>query len=218
MKPDVWVVWPTVHLEQSNKMIDIWHSFKYKIALLVNPPFTNQDFSEADIVVVQKKWLGFPTAINILCNVVPGNIVVVAGDDLYPDPNHLAEEIGSEFLERFPNTFGVMQPTGDKFGSYDKCAVSPWIGRSFIEKAYEGKGPYREEYFHYFSDQELQEYAIKMWAFEQRSDLIQYHDHWQRKENQKRPGHLIQAGVKWAKDKKIFQQRQQEGFPNDGNI
>jgi len=173
IKPNVWVVWPTVNLERSREMIETWHAFGYKIALLVNPPFTSQHFPEAGIVVVQTEWKGFPTAMNILCRVAPGNIVVTVGDDIYPDPNNSAEKIGTEFLQRFPNTYGVMQPIGDKFGWTHKCAISPWIGRSFIEKSYSGNGPYREEYFHYFSDQELQEYAIKMNAFQQREDLIQ---------------------------------------------
>ncbi len=213
---DIWVVWPTVHLDQSNKMIPIWKSFGYKVAILANPPFTHGHFPEADRVIVQKKWLGFPVAANILCKEVPGNIVVVAGDDLYPDPESNAEEIGTHFLKRFPDTFGLVQPTGDKFGCWDKCAVSPWIGRAFIEKAYGGNGPYREEYFHYFSDQELQEYAIKMNVFEQFKYVTQFHDHWQRQEKPSRPGHLIQAGAKWRKDKQIFEQRKKEGFP-DGN-
>jgi len=214
MKPNVWVVWPTVHLEKSREMIDTWHAFGYNVAVLVNPPMSNEDFPEAEIVVVQNEWMGFPTAANILCRSVPGNIVVCAGDDLYPDPNSTAEQIGDIFLSRFPNTFGVMQPIGDEFGWTHKCAVSPWIGRSFIERAYEGNGPYREEYFHYFSDQELQEYAIKMNAFQQVDYLIQYHDHWQRKEKPERPPHLIKAKKLWVKDKRIFDERKKKGWPN----
>ena len=217
MKPDVWVVWPTIHKDESIEMIGAWAYLGYKTALLVNPPFTNNDFPMADIVIVQEKWQGFPVAVNVLCKFVPGNIIVCGGDDLYPDPYHTAEEIGEQFLKRFPDTFGVMQPIGDKFGWTHKCAVSPWIGRKFIEEAYDGNGPYRIEYFHYFSDQELQEYAIKMNAFEQREDLIQYHDHWQRKENPKRPEYLMKAGELHPRDKKIFEERKKKGFPNGAN-
>jgi len=214
MKPEVWAVWPTVHLDETRKMIDVWHSFGYKVAVLVNPPFTNEDFIDANMVIVQDEWWGFPVAANVLCKCVPGNIVVVAGDDLYPDPNNTAEEIGSYFLKRFPNTCGVMQPTGDKFGWTHKCAVSPWLGRTFIEGAYEGNGPYREEYFHYFSDQELQEYATQNNMFIQREDLIQFHDHWQREEKPQRPEHLKKAGTLHSKDKKIFEERKLKGWPN----
>jgi hypothetical protein len=212
MKPDVWVVWPTVHLEQSREMIDAWQALGYKVALLVNPPLSNMDFIKAEIVITQDEWLGFPAAANILCRTVPGNIVVVVGDDILPDPNSTAQQIGEQFLNRFPDTFGVMQPTGDEFGSYKDCAVSPWIGRKFIEEAYGGSGPYWEKYFHYFCDQELQEYAMKLGVFEQVSYLIQYHKHWQREERHERPGHLLKAKKKWHDDKRIFEERKLKGF------
>lgn len=214
MKKDIWTVWPTVHKEQTNKMIDVWHEKGYGVGVLVNLPMTNDMFEKADVVIVQNQWEGFPVAVNLLCENVFGDIVVVAGDDIYPDPDKTADEIAEIFLEKFPDTFGVMQPTGDKFGDYDKCAVSPWIGKKFIEKAYEGNGPYWEEYFHYFSDRELQEYAIKMEAFFQCKDITQYHDHWQRKENPKRPEHLMKAKNRWHADQRIYKQRLIKGFPN----
>ena len=188
MIPTVWAVWPTVHPELSDKMAQVWQEQGYRVAVLVNPPHGEVDVPHADKVVVQYQWGGFPCAVNRLCEEVPGNIVVVVGDDVYPDPHQTASEIGMDFLERFPDTFGVMQPCGDKFGSWDKCAVSPWIGRAFIEKVYDGAGPYWDEYFHYFSDEELQKVAMKLGAFQQREDLTQFHDHWQRKSNPDRPG------------------------------
>ncbi|MHA1344996.1 MAG: glycosyltransferase family 2 protein [Candidatus Heimdallarchaeaceae archaeon] len=213
LEADIWVVWPTVNIEKSQRMIEAWHDRGYKVAVLVNPPNTDDMLIEAEIVIVQDKWINFPVAANILCKIVSGDIVVVVGDDISPDPNSTAQEIGRDFLKRFPDTFGVIQPTGDEFGCYNKCAVSPWLGRDFIEKAYEGKGPYWEEYFHYFSDQELQEYATQLGIFEQRKYVNQYHDHWQRQEEPQRPGYLLPAKKKWHKDKQIFQQRQKEGFP-----
>ena len=215
--PDVWVVWPTIHLEKTQEMIRTWHGFGYKVAILANPPFVVDHFEEAELVLIQKKWKGFPTAVNLLCKAVPGNIVVVVGDDVYPDPYNTAQKIGKEFLKRFPDTFGVMQPTGDEFGCYDTCAVSPWIGKAFIEKAYNGKGPYWKKYFHYFCDEELQEYATQLNVFQQRKDLIQYHDHWQRAKNPTRPIHLLGAKGKWCVDKKIFETRKKKGFPNGTN-
>jgi len=204
---EIWAVWPTLHQEKSIEMISFWHEYEYNVAVLVNPPFTHDDFIEADIVIVQPEWRGFPAAANILCKEVPGNIVVVVGDDIHPDKKS-AQEIGERFLKRFPDTFGVIQPTGDKFGSWDKCAVSPWIGRKFIEQV----GPYHEGYFHYFSDQELQEHAMKLGVFEQWDDINQYHDHWQRNEEQKRPLHLLKAKKKWHDDKRIFEERKLKGF------
>ena len=213
--PEVWVVWPTISPVKSLPMVDKWHELGYKVAILVNPPNRNDQLFSAERVVVQNKWKGFPVAANILCKIVPGDIVVVVGDDVYPDPNRTAEEIGVEFLKRFPDTYGVMQPIGDKFAWTHKCAVSPWIGRTFIERAYQGRGPFWEGYYHYFSDQELQEYATSLGIFQQREDLTQFHDHWQRKENPQRPPHLMEAKKKWRKDRHTFQIRKGKGWPND---
>lgn len=217
MSVEVWAAWPTINIERSLTMIDLWQRCGYKVAILINPPFEHTALPTADRVIVQKEWSGFPAAANILCRETPGNIVVVVGDDVYPDPRVEAEKIGVEFVKRFPDTFGVMQPIGDKFAWTHKCAVSPWIGRAFIEKAYDGQGPFWPEYFHYFSDQELQEYAIMKKAFQQRDDLAQFHDHWQRKENPKRPRHLRKAKRMWAKDKAVFDSRKKKGFPHGIN-
>jgi len=210
---EVWAVWPTIHISKTNLMIRIWQERGYKVAVLVNPPHDHMDFPEADRVIVQAAWRGFPVAANILCREAPGDVVAVVGDDVYPDPHATAQEIGEWFEEKFPDGNGVMQPTGDVFGWTHKCAVSPWIGRTFIQKAYTNRGPYWEGYFHYFSDQELQEYATEMGVFVQREDLTQFHDHWQRKENPKRPEHLMEAGTKHSVDKLLFDKRKKEGWP-----
>lgn len=211
---DVWVVWPTVSPERSRPMIDRWHDQGYRVGILVNRPHCIGDVPKADMVIQQHAWLGFPTAANILCAEVPGNVVVVVGDDIHPDPGSTAQEIGRQFEEQFPDLMGVMQPTGDLFGCVDRCCVSPWIGREFIHKAYGGKGPFWMGYFHYFCDQELQEYAIKLGCFQQRPDLSQYHDHWQRAPKPKRPKHLRKAKTRWQEDRDLFRERQRKGFPH----
>lgn len=195
-------------------MMERWHSQGYKVGLLIGPPLLkHMDFPGAERVIEQPEWLGFPLAANILCHEVPGDIVVVVGDDVYPDPDRTAQEIGEDFLKRFPDTYGVMQPLGDRFANTHLCAVSPWIGRGFIERAYDGIGPFWSQYFHYFSDQELQEYAIKQNAFWQREDLTQYHDHWQRQASPKRPKHLRKAKRLHKRDQALFKSRQERGFP-----
>ena len=105
-----------------------------------------------------------------------------------------------------------MQPIGDRYGSIMKCAVSPWIGRKFIEKTYSGNGPYYTGYYHYFSDQELQDVATKLGCFYQDRSIVQYHDHWQRK-NRTRPSYLMTAKDKWENDRKTYLTRKQEGYP-----
>ena len=193
-------------------MIDIWHEYGCQVAVLVNHPHGYRVLPEADMVILQKEWRGFPVAANILCQRVPADIVVVVGDDLYPDPNTTAQQVGEEMLSRFPDLYGVVQPTGDRYGLPDICCISPWIGQTFIERAYRGRGPYWEGYYHYFADHELQLAAEKLGVFQQRPDLVQYHDHWQRK-GEFRPKYLRQAKREHRKDKLLCEQRKREGFP-----
>jgi len=213
---DVWVVWPTVNADRSKAMVDKWHGNGYKVAVLVNPG-TDGDAISADKVIVQEKWKGFATAANLLCRSVPSDVVVVVGDDMYPDPRFTAQEIARDFLVRFPNTYGVMQPIGDDFAMTKECAVSPWIGRAFIDEAYAGTGPFFEGYYHYFTDHELQIVAEGMGVFQQRSDLSQFHDHWQRN-GADRPEYLQEAKRRWAIDQCIFKCRSSQGFPGSNRV
>lgn len=212
MPLNVWAVWPTVNIERTQKMIPIWRVKGYKVAVLLD--FNRYVKLDCDMLLVQERWQGFPVAANLLCHSVPGDIVVVIGDDVYPDLKLTAQDIAKDFIKKFPSTFGVMQPIGDDFGSTKICAVSPWVGRKFIEEMYGGYGPFCTDYFHYYTDHELQIIATKYNAFYQRSDVTQFHDHWQRKENPERPQYLLKAGELWHRDEIIFKQRKAAGFPN----
>jgi len=213
MNLSIWVAWPTVNIQRSRLMTEVWHERGYKVAVLINPPHEHTDLPEADRVIVQEEWEGFATAGNLLCHEVPADIVVIVGDDIFPDPDRTAQEIGQEFLERFPDLFGVMQPIGDVYGWTHRCCVSPWVGRKFIEDTYNGEGPYWPEYFHYFNDYELQLVAEKLGAFQQREDIVQFHDHWERKEGAHRPEYLRKAKRNHPKDKRLWKIRSQQGYP-----
>lgn len=217
MKPEVWAVWPTVNISRSRQRIGEWKARGYKTAVLINPPHQELALSTADRVLVQSEWKGFPVAVNLLCRSVPGDIVVVVGDDVTPDPIQTADEIAQSFIRRFPDLFGVAQPTADKYGCWSTCAVSPWIGRRFIQEAYGGKGPYWEGYYHYFSDEELQSVATKLGAFVQWESVLQYHHHWERY-TKERPQHLLEAKDRWQADRSTFFRRTKSGFPHHERV
>ncbi len=123
------------------------------------------------------------------------------------------------------STFGVMQPTGDRFagGSIDRIAGSAWMGREWCLRINQGKGPLWPEYFHMFEDEELQNVATKLGVFWQRPDLIHKHMHFQRESDaidspavaKPVPPHLVYANSKenWDKMKAIFDWRKANGFP-----
>lgn len=210
MIPSVVVAWPSIDAEAANACASRWKEKGYKTLVLIE--YDNTVPSVPNIVLGQAKWSGFAAAANHLCEYSKEDIVVLIGDDMHPDPNHTPEEIAILFQERFPDLYGVMQPTGDKYGSIENCAVSPWIGRTYIEESYSGHGPYWTGYHHYFSDEELQAAAVLQGAFQQRSDLSHYHDHWERrKEN--RPAHLMEPLRNHSKDSKLFKKRKSQGFP-----
>jgi len=116
-------------------------------------------------------------------------------------------------------TFGVMQPTGDRWGerpgrsaAIDRVAGSPWLGREWCRTMYRGQGPLCEAYFHMYVDQELQEVAKRMGVFWQRPDLTQHHDHWLRT-GKGEPEFLRRANAEFGAAQIIFNRREDENFP-----
>jgi hypothetical protein len=167
----------------------------------------------ATLPITWQKWRGFPAAVNYLLRHVDGPVVCVAGDDILPDPTTRGPEIARHFLRLFPDTMGVMQPTGDKFGAYDWCCISPWIGRKFIETSYDGKGPYFDGYGHCWCDAELQDMATKLGCFAQVETLTQYHDHRTRTPDAPIPEHAKAGMASFPKDEALYKERKAAGFP-----
>jgi hypothetical protein len=181
--------------------------------------------------------------------------IVTGGDDVEPDANHSAEEIARQCSEHFlteawanskeadggdsrvliqaPHilvdsaltTFGVMQPTGDRFagGSIDRICGSPWLGRSWCERINQGRGPLWPDYTHCFGDEELQNVALKYGVLWQRPDLIHLHRHYQRESDalnsnavpKPMPDFLKEANSPehWRKYQTLFRERKAAGFP-----
>jgi hypothetical protein len=122
------------------------------------------------------------------------------------------------------STFGVMQPTGDPWRDVkgriiERIAGSPWMGREFCRRMYQGQGPFWPEYAHCFGDEELQNVAQKLGVFWQRPDLTHYHHHWSRK-SEIIPAHLAEATsrVHWVRFKALFEARRAAGFPGSEPI
>jgi hypothetical protein len=175
---------------------------------------------------------------------------IIGGDDVFPDLDHSAEEIAKQCGDYFADpdgrhgdwanrifldqhrTFGVMQPTGDDWGSnpnhpnpamrgsyISRVCGSAWIGREFATRVNQGKGPLWPEYHHMFVDEELQHVATKLGVLWQRPDLTQMHQHEARKHRSYTsadiPPHLKKwAGPEhWKEAEAIFKGRRAAGFP-----
>lgn len=201
-----------------------WRNRGYRVAL-----WRDRHEPEAETVcdlLLTGEYPGYASAVNAIVGEVLTNDpdcrwIVAGGDDMEPDPNHSPEEIAEQCDMRFRGTFGVMQPTGDRWGEErgsayaDRVAGSPWIGRDFCETVNGGNGPLWHEYFHMGVDEELQAVAVKLGAFWQRPDLAHYHRHWARGQHEVAPAFLAKANspMEWEKYKRLFSQRKAANFP-----
>jgi len=256
----VWVCIPSARpAEEVAKWAQAWRVRGYKIALwrdnAVGAP-------SCDILGTTEKegpgeYPGYAKAVNSLVAHAmdqdpEAEWFIIGGDDVYPDPNHTAEEIARECgdhfggpegeylgsgVERtqFYRTFGVMQPTGDRWGvnpdhpnpamrsAYiDRVCGSAWIGREFARRINQGKGPLWPEYQHMFVDAELQAVATKLGVLWQRPDLIQMHNHASRAPRYNGsldcPPHLRkwtigEEGRKhWRESEDLYNRRERAGF------
>ncbi len=267
----VWLAIPSKRpVEQVEPTLKLWRERGYKIALWRD---FGEPIPESDLVCGEARYPGYAVAVNALIGHIlelqpAAQWIVTGGDDVEPDPNHSAEEIAKECSWHFlkedyrdagePGTFGVMQPTGDRWGEHDikdghkfelwpdqphrcihcgqaydaprhmlgayidRVCGSPWIGREFATRMYQGNGPYWPEYTHMGVDEELQAVAVKLGVLWQRPDLTHYHNHWGRPRDGQKYGTAdsmpeflkhANSNTEWDRYKRIFKARQAAGFP-----
>ncbi len=234
--------------EEANLVLRKWRERGYKIALWVDTaPDGGAKVSDS---LFTETYPCYEAEVNLIVKFVlyydsQADWLVTGGDDIEPDANHSAEEIAAQCCEYFArrhvvtgypadhdprpiakpaaaHTFGVMQPTGDKWGDrqgpyIERVCGSPWMGREFCRRMYQGKGPLFEGYFHMGEDEELQHVATKLGVLWQRPDLIHLHNHWGRKrmlaEDQPKFLERANSPTEWARYKKLFAERLAAGFP-----
>lgn len=212
-----------------NPTLAKWRAKGYRIAIWRDP---GDEPVDCDLLI-REPYQGYARAVNaVVAAVLEMNPscewCVAAGDDTEPDPNYTADSIAAECTTHFGGTFGVMQPTGDRWGEdprlpnlhpmrtayIDRVCGSPWLGREFCERMYHGTGPLFDGYFHMYVDEELQAVAVKLGVLWQRPDLLHLHRHWAR-ETGKRPAFLetVNSPQHWNQAKRLFETRKAEGFP-----
>ncbi len=230
---------------ESEPVLRAWRERGYKIALFLDSHVALRErIGLFDRAMADHdhhpSYPGYAEAVNLLCASIlhddPAcDWIVTGGDDTLPDPNHSAEEIAKQCTDNFAihqvvrmatdgPTFGVMQPTGDRFagGSIDRIAGSPWLGREWCLRANQGRGPFHPGFTHMFGDQCLQEVAMKLGVFWQRPDLIHLHRHFQRESDalnspaviKPRPPHLDRWNTRehWDESKALFDKLKADGF------
>ncbi|MCA9292239.1 MAG: hypothetical protein KDA20_00315 [Phycisphaerales bacterium] len=210
--PDVWFAIPSANPDKCRQTLPAWREMGYKIAVLQN--FERGEIP-ADLCVWSDHYPGWPGSVNMLCkSIVPkdARVVVSGGDDMLPDPNHTAQELAQQFLERFPDTFGVMQPHGDEFLAARRYCGSPFMGRAWFDSMYGGRGGMYDGYHHNYADNELYWVAKGMGALWERPDLSHYHDHFTR-EGRAAPDYWTSVRSNDLHDCLLYYARVHERFP-----
>lgn len=216
MTPEVWLAIPSANPDNCAAVLPEWRARGYRVALLQDKQ--RRFDALADIIVAPfDQYPGYGRSINYLIReVVPTHapIIVTGGDDMYPDMAHTASEIARQFLARFPDTFGVMQPVGDAFGNTANICGSPWIGREFAKRAYAGLGPYCRDYFQLYEDQELHDVAQSLGVLWKRPDLCHFHRHWRRaRPSADAPDYLARSLAKEERSRLLYELRRDRNFP-----
>ncbi len=215
MSEEVWFAIPSANEGMARRTLPVWKARGYRIALLQDQ--FRFDVPEADVVVRPwRSYRGWPVSVNFLCrHVLPRDcpVVVTGGDDMEPDPRPAAEILAA-FRAKFPDLFGVLQPTGDDYPGTDKICGSPWLGRGWVDRAYSGVGPLWPQYHHFYADEELLNVAGGLGVLWQAREFAQYHHHRHRTGNEKQSHpHAGSFTGSWDEDKITFEQRRKHGWP-----
>lgn len=223
----VWFAIPSARPEADVlPLIECWQNFGYKVAM-VRDSLLPRD--AVDYQVGFAPYPGYAASVNYLAKEIlkrdPNcKWIVTGGDDTLPDPNKRADVIAAELTAHFGGTFGVMQPTGDRFagGSIDRIAGSPWMGREWCERANGGAGPLWPEFTHMFGDQTMKETAEKLGVYWMRRDLTHFHAHFMRASEDINspavkaviPPHLVQWNTQkhWDEMEAIYKRLKAEDF------
>jgi len=220
--PCVYVAFPSATVEKARAACDAWRARGYRSAVFLNEGLSG---SGADLEMTGAPYPGYWGSCNRLARravELGAEIVVLAADDMDPDPKLAAAEIGRQFLERFPDGFGVMQPCGDPQGrnllGFGKPAAaricgSPWVGRAWIRRAYRGRGPCDDRYFHFFGDNSLHDVATKLKVLWMRPDLAQFHRHWLWG-HQEKTDYQKRNDKHWATDEERWKKDKAAGYPD----
>lgn len=239
-----WFCIPSIR--ENGGTIPLWRSMGYKVACLrQGAPI------DVEMQIPTGEYRGWAPSVNILAKWVvehdpSAEWIVSGGDDYEPDYSKWAEEIALECLgyfcdpspggDRRAETFGVMQPTGDRWGDtpasrrqygenrgayIDRIAGSPWIGSEWVKRAYQGNGPMFAGYKHMYADEELKEVAEKLGVYWARRDLIQLHQHWGRRTGDEFatmadcPDFMLpyNSPEHWRESQKLFVERKAAGWP-----
>jgi nucleoside-diphosphate-sugar epimerase len=222
----VWYAIPTCNVPRATKTLRLWKEQGYKICVLIDGDTDAEDFPDGlcDAIVHARKYRGYYQSAHDMLKAIVAveggypDVMVCGGDDMDPDPKHKAAEIAEQCYEKFPTGLFVMQPVGDDLGGTDQICGSPWFGREWLKRGYQGYGPFCTQYFQFFGDEELKEVASELGVLWQRRDLVQKHHHWLRPDVAKEDYQARNETRYWTKDEATFTRRNQSKPESGGRF
>jgi hypothetical protein len=231
----VWYAIPSARSQEESTVRE-WTRRGYRTAVWNDPPLDKPKTIEWEVandngwIRINAPYRGYAVAVNGLVEMIlredpEAEWIVTGGDDISPDVRD-PQEIAAECTAHFGGTFGVMQPTGDRWGAdpanpnyigtayADRVCGSPWMGREWCRRAHGGLGPLWHEFTHMFVDEALQEAAVRAGVLWQRPDLTHMHHHWARSRTRPEvPVFLQEANSQphWRKYKALLDQLKKQG-------
>jgi hypothetical protein len=184
-----------------------------------------KDRCSADLVHISP-FTGYYRSINLLVDQalsLGADTVTCAADDMDPDPVATAQEIGKSYLERYPDGDGVLQACGDMQGmdgsgrqASARICGSPTFGRGWIERSYEGNGPFWSGYRSFYGDEELYNVALYHGLLWMAPEYTFLHRHWSFGWSEQSSYQKRNSDTWWNEDKALFDVRIEAGFPRSG--
>lgn len=140
--------------------------------------------------------------------------IIYGNDDEFPGFGADVENFSAAFLVRFPDTFGVAQPTRCATPDITDGAPYPLVGAEFARRINGGRGAFREEYGHYFDDREVHDVAERLGCFATLPDIEIKHLH----HSYGYPDMLPKQARQRARSchtaaRKLYDERKAAGFP-----
>ena len=212
----IWYAIPSASQERCVNAFEKWKGMGYKTAVFLDPGAAGVPADFTMRATEYHPYFGYYEAVNRLTAALAdeADIIVSGGDDMFPDPDKNAQQLGQEFVEHFKGTLGVMQPTGDNLhANVHTICGSPWMGVDYIRRGYKGVGPMPPYYKHFYGDEEMMDVCNRLGIMWIRPDVVQYHEHWSR------PG-VVQLAYQtrnnqyWDVDQKLFFTRRRQGYPD----
>jgi hypothetical protein len=214
---------------EAQRVIDMWRGRGYKVAIWRD---LGDDPVECDYLMIGQ-YAGYARAVNSLAHDVlrfdaACDWIVTGGDDTEPEQMVAPDEIARQCTAHFKGTYGVMQPTGDRWGESRtirtvRCAVrilTGWPvrrgwGVSGANWRTTGKGRCTRSSSICSWMRRYRGQLTAQGCFLQRPDLTHYHRHWARTHGQREiPWYLrtVNGNSHWNQAKAIFERVKRGGF------